>query len=104
MSGVDDAQVANEPISLPDDGLQKSRIVGVIAKGCAYLSDDVIYVALGIDKQVGTPKLRNDVFAGYQLLSPAHKKNEQLHGLLFQPHLTPVAAQFVTAKVELNRV
>lgn len=54
MSGVDNAQVANEPIPLPDDGLQKSRIVGVIAKGCAYRSDDVIYVALAIDKQVGT--------------------------------------------------
>lgn len=102
MARVDDAQVANEPVSLADDGFEESRIAGVVADSGTYFSDDVIYVPLGIDEQIGAPKPGDDVLARDQLISAAHQENEQLHGLFFEAYLTAMAAELIAAQVEFD--
>src|SRR5580693_7366199 len=95
---IDHAHRPDESVSFANHGFQKARLVGVIAQGRTDFAHDVVDVWLGIDEKIGTPEFCNNILARNQLFSTSDKKDQQLHGLLFEFDPAPAAPKFIAAE------
>ena len=59
--------VSDEPVASLGQGLQKSRLIGVIRKRASNLPDGVIQALLKIYKGLGPPDLLRQFLARYYL-------------------------------------
>src|SRR5207248_2444100 len=73
---VNNSDRTDETVPLAYDGFQEAGLFRVVSQGRADFSDDVVEIALTVDKQIGTPKLPGDFFARDHLLAPADQEDE----------------------------
>ena len=102
MARVNDVDGPDEAVALANDGFEEARLLRNVAEGYTNFSHDVVDGAFGIDEKVGAPELGDDFFAGDQLFAAADQKEQEFHGLAGELDGTAVAAQLITAKVELD--
>src|SRR4051812_1351099 len=67
---IDDAHRTDEAVTFSDHGLEKAWPGRFVTESGPNLSNDVVDVALGVDEEIRTPKLFDDLLARNQLLSP----------------------------------
>jgi hypothetical protein len=72
--GIDHPHRADESVAFPHDSLNKARFRGIVTQSGANLSNNVVDVPVGVDKQVRAPDFFDDVFARHHLLSPPHQE------------------------------
>lgn len=89
VTDVDHPHRTYEPVTLPNHGFEKAWLARVVAQSRTNFADDVVDVAVGVNKKIRAPKPGHNVRARNQLISSADQKNQQLHGLLLE--LYPVA-------------
>src|SRR5882724_9375435 len=100
---VDHPHGSDESVSLPNHGLQKAGVGGIVAQGGANLPHNVVDVALGIDEQIRAPEFPDDILAGHHLVASSDQKNQQFHRLLFERDPLPCPAKLIAAQVQLDR-
>src|SRR6185312_823130 len=100
MLRVNHPHWTNKSVAFANYSFKKARLGGVIAQRCADFTNDVVEISFGIDKKARAPELFDDLFARNHLVTPAHQKNQQLHGVLFKLYATPKAPELIAAQIE----
>jgi hypothetical protein len=71
--------VAYKAVASAGNGLDKSRLFGIIFQCLADFPDCRIDCAIGIEEDVLAPELFDDRFASYQLAPPLDQQEQDFH-------------------------
>src|SRR6185437_7982382 len=97
-----DSDRADEAVPLPNDRLQETRLLGIVAQCLPNLAHGGINALLGIEKYVPAPEPRHDGLAADQLVAVLHQEDEELHGDFFQAEAGAVQAQLIALQVQFG--
>jgi hypothetical protein len=97
---VNSGDGGDETVTPADDGLDKLRIVGIVAEQVAELTDGGIDAVLGIDEDFARPEPIGDFAASDELTFPGGEQDEQLHRLALDAQGAAVAEQLERPAVE----
>src|ERR1700731_1650278 len=92
----------DEPVSPPRDGLDEARLLRIILQHMANLADGRVDAVVSIEEYIRTPDPLDDLVPGDQLASPLYQEEQQFHGNPLQLENPAVAAQFISAQIQLE--
>ena len=91
-----------EPIALADDGLHKSRRVGVVIERPPDFADDCVDRCVLVDEHVAGPELGAQILARDQCPASLDELDERVHRQPLELHEPGAGAQGVRRDVELE--
>jgi hypothetical protein len=94
--------LAYKSVTSPCDGLDKSRLIGIVFEDLADFPDRGIDCVIGIKEDVLAPKPFNDLFPRYQLARPPYKQEQDFHGDSFQLQRAAGTSQLVGSEVQFE--
>jgi hypothetical protein len=90
----------NEAVALADYGLDKLRIVGIVAEQVAELTDGGIDAVFGVDEDFARSEAIGNFAASDELTFPRREQDEQLHGLALNTQGAAVTEELERSAVE----
>src|SRR6516162_1281885 len=93
---------AYKSVTLAGDGLDKARLFGIVREDEADFPDRSIDGVIGIEKDVLSPELVNDLFPRHQLARTFHQQEQDLHGDSFKLQRAACTPHLVGAKVNFK--
>jgi hypothetical protein len=104
QSGVHSSDFGNkEPISVLWDGLDVSRILGVVVQRLPELANRYAEAAIEIDERIAGPEATSKFLATDDFSGVFQQHEEELIGLLLQPDASSVLEEFCRGGVYLKR-
>jgi hypothetical protein len=96
---VNYADRTDKAVTLAYNRFQESWLVCIVTKSGADFSHYVVDVRFGINEQIGTPKLGDNIAAGDQLLAASNQKDEQLHGFFLELNFPAKATKLIATEI-----
>src|ERR1700693_6146302 len=94
--------MGDETIAAARNGLNKTRVVGRVAKDFAQAHDCVIQAVIEVDKSVALPKPAAEFVAGDHLPRFFQKDGQHLEGLFRKLESHAVLAKFGSLEIDLK--